>query len=241
VEAAHLKELMTLESSYWWHVAKQRLATSILRKYAPPPGCLVEGGIGAGGNLLYWQSLGYQVHGLDIMDESVDHARQRGLSSVHQHDLHEPWPVAHHSATAVVLLDVIEHLRDPVIALRHAANTLTDAGKIVFTVPAHPWLFNEWDERLGHFRRYTFSMIRSEVEQAGLRIVMMRPWNAVSLPIAVMLRTYRKVFPSRTGAEFPRVSPFVNRSLIQIQDVERNLASRWLPPFGLSIVGVISK
>jgi SAM-dependent methyltransferase len=241
VEAAHLKELMTLESSYWWHVAKQRLATSTLLKHAPPPGCLVEGGIGAGGNLLFWQSLGYQVHGLDIMEESVEHARQRGLASVHQHDLHEPWPVAERSASAVVLLDVIEHLREPAVALRHAANILTDNGKIIFTVPAHPWLFNEWDERLGHYRRYTFSMIRAEVEQAGLRIVTMRSWNAISLPIAVMLRTYRKAFPTKTGAEFPRVSPLVNRSLIRIQEAEQNLASRWLPPFGLSIVGVISK
>ncbi len=241
MEAAHLQELMTLESSYWWHVAKQRLATSLLHSYAPQPGCIVEGGIGAGGNLLYWQSQGYEVHGLDIMEESVDYARKRGLSSVHQHDLHEPWPVADNSANAVVLLDVIEHLRDPVVALRHAANTLTDDGKIIFTVPAHPWLFNEWDERLGHYRRYTSAMIRAETEQAGLRIVTMRPWNAISLPIAIMLRTYRKIFPTKTGAEFPRVSPFVNRSLIQILEFERRWASRLSPPFGLSIVGVISR
>jgi len=241
VEAAHLQELMTLESSYWWHVAKQRLATSLLSTYVRTPASIVEGGIGAGGNLLYWQSMGYEVHGLDIMEESVYNARQRGIASVHQHDLHEPWPVENNSAQAVVLLDVLEHLQDPVVALRHAANALSDDGKIIFTVPAHPWLFNEWDERLGHYRRYTSEMMRSQVKQAGLRLVKMRPWNAISLPIAVMLRTYRKLFPKNTGAEFPRVGQLVNRSLIQILEYERCWSPHLRPPFGLSIVGVISK
>ncbi len=241
MEAAHLKELMTLESSYWWHVAKQRLATSLLSTYCPPPSRIVEGGIGAGGNLLFWQSMGYDVHGLDIMNESVENAQQRGLSDVHQHDLHEPWPVEKSSAQAVVLLDVLEHLQDPVVALRHAADTLSDDGKIIFTVPAHPWLFNEWDERLGHYRRYTAKMVRTQVKQAGLRLVKMRPWNAISLPIAVMLRTYRKIFPKKANADFPRVGQLINQSLIQIQEYERNWSPHLTPPFGLSIVGVIAK
>jgi SAM-dependent methyltransferase len=175
------------------------------------------------------------------MEESVHYARQRGLSSVHQHDLHDPWPFAEHSAQAVVLLDVLEHLRDPVQALRHAANTLDEFGKIIFTVPAHPWLYSEWDERLGHYRRYTPTMVRNDVEQSGLRLVEMRPWNAISLPVAAMLRTYRRFFPKRTGAEFPRLGDYVNRCLIEIQDCERRWSSRWAPPFGLSIVGVITK
>ena len=241
MEAAHLKELMTLESSYWWHVAKRRLATSLLLTYAPPAARIVEGGIGAGGNLLHWQSKGYEVQGLDIMEESVDYARQRGLSNVQQHDLHDAWPVSKNSSQAVVLLDVLEHLRDPVLALRNAASILKDDGKIVFTVPAHPWLYSEWDERLGHYRRYTSEMVRTHVEQAGLRLLEMRPWNAISLPIAVMLRTYRRLFPRKMGAEFPRVSNRINRCLIQIQEFERNWSSRWVTPFGLSIVGVISK
>ncbi|MDZ4852676.1 MAG: class I SAM-dependent methyltransferase [Pirellulaceae bacterium] len=241
METAHLTELKDLESTYWWHVAKRSLATSLLSQYTTPSARIVEGGIGAGGNLRFWQSQGFEVHGLDIMPESVAYARQCGLENVHQHDLHDPWPVPAQSAEAVVLLDVLEHVRDPVKALQNAAQTLVENGSIIFTVPAHPWLFSEWDERLGHFRRYTQSMIREQVEQAGLRIVELRPWNAISLPIAVMLRTFRRVFPKHTGAEFPRVSQRLNRWLIQIQECERHWSSRFTVPFGLSYVGVISK
>lgn len=241
MEAAHLKELMALESSYWWHVSKQRLASSLISKYIHPASRIVEGGIGAGGNLLHWQSQGYEVHGLDIMPESVAYAQQRGLENIHQHDLHEPWPVPQQSAQAVVLLDVLEHLREPVIALQHAGNTLADNGKIIFTVPAHPWLFSEWDERLGHYRRYTTAMMKSQVAQAGLKLVELRHWNAISLPIAAMLRTYRRLFPKHTGAEFPRLSERMNRWLIRIQERESAIAKHLSIPSGLSLVGVISK
>ncbi len=241
MEHAHLKELMTLESAYWWHVAKQRLATSLISRYVHPAAKIVEGGIGAGGNLMYWRSQGYEVHGLDIMPESIVHAKQRGLPNVFEHDLHNPWPVSKNSAEAVVLLDVLEHLRDPVIALQHAADTLTGDGKIIFTVPAHPWLFSEWDERLGHYRRYTAKMLRTQVKDAGLRLVEMRHWNAISLPIATLLRTYRRIFPKNSGAEFPRLSERMNRWLIRIQEFEREWASRLTMPFGLSFVGVIAK
>jgi SAM-dependent methyltransferase len=241
VELAHLNELKTLESTYWWLVAKRPLASSLLSRYVLPPACVVEGGIGAGGNLLHWQSLGYEVFGLDILPESIENARRRGLTHVYQHDLHDPWPVMENSAQAVVLLDVLEHLRDPVTALQRAAATLDDQGKIIFTVPAHPWLFSEWDERLGHFRRYSMPMLRSEVKQAGLRLLEARPWNAVSLPIAAVLRTYRRIFPTHAGAEFPRVSQSLNQCLTNIQEIERRYSIRGMPPFGLSIVGVIGK
>ena len=133
MEAAHLDQLIRLEDSYWWHVAKRNWATNLLTRYVPPPSRIIEGGIGAGGNLLYWQQMGYEVAGLDCMDESVQHASKQGLTNVHLHDLHQPWPVEPASAEAIVLLDVLEHLKHPVLALRNAANCLTATGKIVFT------------------------------------------------------------------------------------------------------------
>ena len=64
--AAYLKELMTLEQGYWWHVAKRRLTTQMLieqvslgnqyRTTSLP--LVIDGGIGTSGNLLHWQSCG---------------------------------------------------------------------------------------------------------------------------------------------------------------------------------------
>lgn len=241
MEIAHLYELGTLESSYWWHVAKRQLITQLLQEQVPPPNLLVEGGIGAAGNLQSWQSLGYSVHGLDCLDESIAFAKQRGIDNVSVHDLHEPWPVRENSAGAVVLLDVLEHLADPVIALQHAARSLASGGKIFFTVPAYPWLFSDWDRRLGHFRRYTQTMMREQVQQAGLKLETLRHWNAFSLPAAIVLRILRRLRPSSRGTEFPRVSPWMNQALLSAAAFERRLGPVLGMPCGLSLFGVISK
>ena len=241
VEISHLHELGKLESFYWWHVAKRKLVTSMLTQSVPPPSLLIEGGIGAAGNLRRWQAMGYQVQGLDCLNESIDYAREQGIANVSVHDLHQPWPVAPNSAGAVVLLDVLEHLANPVVALEHAARSLTPQGKIFFTVPAYPWLFSDWDQRLGHYRRYTKAMIREQVTQAGLKLEMLRHWNAFTLPAAIVLRLVRRMWPSSRGTEFPQVSHWMNHSLLGAAAVERNVSPILGLPFGLSLVGVITK
>jgi 2-polyprenyl-3-methyl-5-hydroxy-6-metoxy-1,4-benzoquinol methylase len=241
MEAAHLHQLIQLEDSYWWHVAKRHWATQLLKQHAPPPSRIIEGGIGAAGNLLRWQQLGYQVAGLDCMPESIEHASKQGLDNVHRHDLHLPWPVENGSAEAIVLLDVLEHLRYPSLALRNAAQCMSESGKIIFTVPAYPMLFSDWDERLGHFRRYTSNMLRIHAKEAGLRVLQLTHWNSFTLPVACVLRMLRKVFPSKTGSEFPHVSPWVNRMLIHAADVEHRISRKLHIPVGLSLVGVLSR
>lgn len=241
MEIAHLNQLIELEDNYWWHVAKRSWATELLSSYVAPPSQIVEGGIGAAGNLVRWRDMGYNVTGLDFLEESVQHASRLGLSSVYRHDLHERWPIEPASAHAVVLLDVLEHLKYPVLALRHAAETLNDQGKIIFTVPAYPLLYSDWDERLGHYRRYTSETIRQHASEAGLRVEKLSHWNSFTLPVAFVLRLMRRIFPARTGTEFPRVSQFTNRMLIRLASWEKSIADRIPVPMGLSLVGVLSK
>ena len=134
MDAHHLQDLIELEESYWWHVAKRRLAGELLQRYLPAPGLLVEGGVGSGRNLLEFQRLGYQVVGLDIMPQAVARARQVGLPDTYTHDLMAPWPVPPRTVRAAVMLDVLEHLADSVRALEHAAQALRDDGGLLLTV-----------------------------------------------------------------------------------------------------------
>ncbi len=241
MDPGHLDELIQLEDSYWWHIAKRQLATSLLKRFVPAPAKVVEGGVGSARNLLEFQRQGYEVAGFDLMQASVDHARSRGLDNVHVHDLEEPWPLEPGSFDAAVMLDVIEHVEDAPKVLSHAANALHDEGVIVVTVPAYPWLFGDWDKRLGHFRRYTRTMLRGHAESAGLEVRWLQHWNAFSLPPAVMVRGYQKVFPKDRAAEFPRVSPFMNQTLLRLAEMERKAMNLARVPFGLSLAGVLGK
>jgi SAM-dependent methyltransferase len=243
MDPRHLEELIAVERSYWWHIAKRELVTEVLRRHFPPPARLVEGGVGGGANLLTFRDLGYRVSGLDLMPESVAHCRSLGIADVRTHDLEEPWPIDDGPAAAVVMLDVIEHVLDPVKVLRNAAETLAPEGGIVVTVPAVPALMGPWDEMLGHHRRYSRRLLEAHARAAGLRVAWLSHWNAFTLPAAVAVRTFEKLgrSPSRRTSEFPRVSPRVNALLIGLGRAERRIITTMRLFLGLSLVGVFKR
>jgi SAM-dependent methyltransferase len=241
MEHHHLQELIELEDRYWWHVAKRSLVASLLQKHFPPPGLLVEGGVGSGRNLVEFQRLGYEVSGFDVMPQAVQHVQQRGLERVQVHDLGAAWPLPEQSVRAVVMLDVLEHTPDPVAVLRHAREALAPGGGMVVTVPAYPWLYSNWDERLGHYRRYTAGELIRQAREASLEVVRVTHWNSFSLPAAVVVRTLDRLRRQDRPAEFPRVSSAVNRLLCGAAAVERSWIRRFAAPLGLSLVGVFRK
>ncbi|MBW3543386.1 MAG: class I SAM-dependent methyltransferase [Planctomycetes bacterium] len=241
MDIAHLSELAELEDGYWWHIAKRRLVEGLLTRHFPPPGLLVEGGIGASRNLVAFRDAGYEVAGFDVLEEAVAYARRHGLENAQVHDLGEPWPVEAESANAVVLLDVLEHVADPVRVLSHARSALKTGGGVVCTVPACPWLFGDWDRRLGHHRRYTANLLREHAREAGFSVRWLNHWNAFTLPAAVVVRGFQRLFPRGRAAEFPRVSWTTNAVLKGMARAERSLLNALPLPFGLSLVGVLVK
>lgn len=241
MDPKHLEELIAVERGYWWHVAKRELILEILRRHFPPPARLVEGGIGGGANLLAFRALGYRVSGFDLMPEAVAHCHALGIDDVRVHDLQQPWSIEDGPARVVVLLDVIEHVADPVGLLRSAAATLDPEGGIVVTVPAIPALFGPWDRMLGHHRRYSRALLRQQAREAGLRVAWLSHWNAFTLPAAIAVRTLEKLGRRGGTAEFPRVSPAVNTLLIALARAERKLITSVGVPAGLSLVGVLKR
>jgi SAM-dependent methyltransferase len=239
MDPKHLDELIAVEHSYWWHVAKRELVLEMLLRHSPHPGILIEGGVGGGANAVAFDQLGYEVRGFDLMPDSVAHCRAMGFTEFHTHDLQEPWPVAAGSARAVVMLDVIEHVPDPVKVLRNAAAALAPDGGMVVTVPAIPALMGPWDRMLGHHRRYSRRLFREHARQADLRVLWLSHWNSFTLPAAAVVRTAERLTGCRRTAEFPRVSPRVNSLLIRLARFERRAMSYIPIILGLSLVGVL--
>jgi SAM-dependent methyltransferase len=241
MDPAHLGELIELEETYWWHVSKRRLVMGLLAREFAPPCRLVEGGVGSARDLLEFTRAGYAATGFDAMPESVANARARGLD-VAAHDLERTWPVGPGSVDVVVLLDVLEHMADPVRVLAHVRTALRPGGGVVVTVPAYPFLHGDWDRALGHHRRYTARMLRAQVAEAGLEVERLTHWNAFSLPAALAVRGLARLLPrDAPPAEFPRVPPLVNRLLTACASIERAWLARLPLPVGLSLFAVLRR
>ena len=65
------------------------------------------------------------------------------------------------SAEFVALLDVLEHQEDDKGFLRSLVDKMQPGSTLLLTVPALQGLWSQWDEALGHFRRYDKASLHS--------------------------------------------------------------------------------
>jgi SAM-dependent methyltransferase len=61
----------------------------------------------------------------------------------------------------IIYIDVLEHIADDRAELETARARLKPGGLIVVLAPAWPFLFSPFDAAIGHFRRYTRTMLRT--------------------------------------------------------------------------------
>ena len=106
----------------------QRLLDAIERH--APRGRMLEVGCGHGLLLDEARRRGWAVEGLELANASREHARSLGLE-VRDQTLEEAEGVY----GAVVLADVLEHLDDPVAALRQIADLLAPGGVTLIVTP----------------------------------------------------------------------------------------------------------
>jgi SAM-dependent methyltransferase len=83
----------------------------------------------------------------------------------------------------VFLLDVIEHLDEPVEFLSAARYYMKQCGYLIINVPAIPSLYSKYDAAVGHIRRYTKESLRSEISAAGLVTEKITYWGLSLVPL----------------------------------------------------------
>jgi SAM-dependent methyltransferase len=114
---------------------------------APKPGHnrLLDAGCGSGYFLPIAQTLGYQAEGLEIDPKACARAHAHGLT-VHQGSFPDTG-LESKSFDEITLSHVLEHLHDPVGALREASRVLRPEGRIWIVVPNLEGASNrEWKE-----------------------------------------------------------------------------------------------
>jgi SAM-dependent methyltransferase len=159
-------DLAGSDATHWWFTSKATVVRSLIERFATDrTGPIIDVGAGAGGITERLEGVGRGVIAIEGSVALTRIAAGRGLAAAQ--GLTERLPVRAGCASAVTLLDVIEHLPDPLPALREAGRALRPGGALVVTVPAHQWLWSDADVALGHVKRYTRPLLREELERAG--------------------------------------------------------------------------
>ncbi len=71
---------------------------------------------------------------------------------------------------SILYIDVLEHIEDHVGETIVVYDKLKQNGSFIVVVPALPYLYTEFDESVGHFRRYTKKSLDHVVDSRFVRI-----------------------------------------------------------------------
>jgi SAM-dependent methyltransferase len=134
---------------------------------------IVDVGCGSGENLAHLVALGrYELCGTDISEEALALARKRapGVRLTRLDVEHEALP---DRFDLVMSIQVVEHLRDDLAALRNMAAM---CNKYVFTSTIGGRM-RASERAIGHMRNYAPGELQRKLEQAGLEVVWTRGWG----------------------------------------------------------------
>src|SRR5258708_2978509 len=73
---------------------------------------------------------------------------------------------------SIIYVNVLEHVEDDLAELKLIRETLVSRGRCFIFVPALMSLYGKFDERIGHFRRYSQREIEHKCEQMGFKILL---------------------------------------------------------------------
>ncbi len=239
-------KLQALDRDHWFYRGKRLIVRHWIDRYLDlrPDDLLIDGGTGTG----TWpveMSSRCRVLGIDDHAESVALAAPR-LEAVGGKVLQTPLDhveLPDGCAAVVTLLDVLEHLDDDRAALVEMIRLTRPGGLLVITVPAHAWLWSDWDVALHHRRRYSRTSLRRLVRQPGVELLHCAHINTVALVPILLVRGWRRVFPGR--GQGPRAEdrlPWGPLNQLLGWSFVKPACWRWFrPPCGVSLLAVLRR
>lgn len=154
-------------------------------------GQLLEVGSGIGNLSAFFLDSGLQLTASDLRKEYCYQLQKKfgnhqGLQQVVNLDLVAPdfnsrYASLKASFDTVVALNVVEHIRNDHLAIAHCHQLLKPGGMLVILVPAYQWLYNSFDEELGHYKRYNARRLSMLMKRQELDVIKTRYFNAAGI------------------------------------------------------------
>ncbi len=152
-------------NNHYWNDARNKLILKHIRESGMKQLPILEIGCGRGGVVAFLKSNNIDIFGIELAP-CTPFAEAEGdvLTGTDAFETSEAFKAKY---KVLLLLDVIEHIEDPVSFVRKICEAYTNLEYILFTVPAGNDIWSNYDEYYGHFRRYDLEMTKSFVRESG--------------------------------------------------------------------------
>ncbi|WP_414901219.1 class I SAM-dependent methyltransferase [Sphingomonas flavalba] len=231
--------MAALDTRHWWYRARREVLAALIarRIVLPADARVLEIGCGTGHNLAMLGRFG-TVDAIEIDPVARGVASERLGRPVGSSPLPALTGVPG-GYSLIAALDVVEHVADDRAALRAMADRLAPDGRVLITVPAHPWMWSAHDVVNHHHRRYTRATLTKAVADAGLRLEMLAWFNSLLFPLAAGARIAGRLRGKQDSDDTLPPAP-VNRLFERVFALERHAIGRFPLPPGVSLAAIIS-
>ncbi|MBS1955851.1 MAG: class I SAM-dependent methyltransferase [Cyanobacteria bacterium SZAS-4] len=243
MEVAEYDNIFANESTHFYYVAVHDCIIALIKRYAfkGSPLRILDAGCGTGFLAKKLKEFG-DVEAVDMHDQAIQYARNRGLSVTKASV--EKLPFAPETFDLLTSIDVIYHkfVEDDVEALRQFYSVLKPGGYLVLRVPAKPSLHSSHDHFVHTARRYERTDLRSKLKQVGFEIeVLTYCQGSLFIPAWVKARMDQQT-ATKQHSVIEHQSRWLNRAISAILKMEnRMILAGFDIPTGIGLVTVCRK
>lgn len=202
--------------------------------------------VGAGNGLFlkYFIAHGFDVSGYELEQKNIDNMKKDPVLksvSIAQADITNLR--GSENFDVVMASDVIEHIKDDVLAIKNLWSFVKPGGLVIITVPAHSYLYGKRDEKWGHHRRYDRKILLRRIDEGindkTYQIEFATQWNIVGYFVYFL---FEKILHKPINEKMrysPSLSGRISRSVIEgILRLEEMIGGL---PLGLTLVVGVRK
>jgi len=243
MDSSVYNRLFEIDRQHWWFRGRLAIFEAVLNKLLKPEEVrtILDVGCGSGANFPVLAKFG-EVYGVDSSEEAISFLKDKGFEKVFKGEL--PYLSFDKKFDLITLFDVLEHIEDDGAALRNISQILTDRGLIMLSVPAHKFLWSDYDELVHHKRRYGKKELVAKIQSQGYEIELATYFNtflaipAFAVKLIKKAPVINKILPD---SELDLNIGPANELLSLIFSSERYLLKHLNFPMGLSLLFVARK
>jgi len=238
MEDVNYDHIFQIEQDNWWYKSKRDLWDRILKKTNKRFSSALDIGCGVGSNLKILEKYSQNVQGIDYSEKAIDYCRKKKYQHVSIGDVHHL--NINNKYDLILCSDILEHVDDNK-AMQEISKVLKSGGWLIFSVPAHKYLWNDNDDLSQHQRRYEKKELIKLLSKE-FKIIKLSYWNFSLFFPTYLIYQLQKLKKNRTKTNNLNLIPkWMNTILYFILKIENRLFQKINLPQGISLVGIAIK
>lgn len=240
--------LARVEDRHFWFVTRNELIGWLVSRFAGQARQAIEIGCGTGFvlNALKAALPEARIAGSELHSRALLTARKRHGHAVELFQMDARHSGLRNAIDLVGAFDVLEHIPEDEAVLREIGAMLRPGGRLIASVPQHPFMWSHADDLAHHQRRYRRGELANKARAAGLRPVYQTSFVVLAFPAMAAARLMARRHDKPTSEDHHdrefRISPATNAVLGMAARCEHGLRRFGVPmPFGGSQILVAER